>query len=62
MILAIDMGNTNIVLGGIDEQTVYFVERITTNQAKTDLEYAVNIKDILEIHVLRCAPLKYHPS
>ena len=50
MILAIDMGNTNIVLGGIDEQTVYFVERITTNQAKTDLEYAVNIKDILEIH------------
>ncbi len=49
MILAIDMGNTNIVLGGIDEQKTYFVERITTNLGKTDLEYAVNIKDILEI-------------
>ncbi|MDO5417881.1 MAG: type III pantothenate kinase [Lachnospiraceae bacterium] len=50
MILAIDMGNTNIVLGGIDEHKTYFVERITTNQAKTDLEYAVNLKDILEIY------------
>ena len=50
MILAIDMGNTNIVLGGIDEHKTYFVERITTNPAKTDLEYAVNVKDILEIY------------
>ncbi len=53
MILAIDMGNTNIVLGGIDEERTYFVERITTNQAKTDLEYAVNLKDILEIYQIR---------
>lgn len=50
MILAIDMGNSNIVLGGIDEAKTYFVERITTNQGKTDLEYAINIKNILEIH------------
>ena len=50
MILAIDMGNTNIVLGGIDEHKTYFVERITTNSSKTDLEYAVNVKDILEIY------------
>lgn len=53
MILAIDMGNTNIVLGGIDEHKTYFVERITTNQAKTDLEYAVNLKDVLEIYHIR---------
>ena len=26
MILAIDMGNTNIVLGGIDEKQTYFIE------------------------------------
>ena len=25
MILAIDMGNTNIVLGGIDEKQTYFI-------------------------------------
>ncbi len=50
MILAIDMGNTNIVIGGIDSAQTYFVERITTNHVKTGLEYAINIKNILEIH------------
>ena len=30
MILAIDMGNTNIVLGGIDEKETYFIERVFT--------------------------------
>lgn len=50
MILTIDMGNSNIVIGGIDDSQTYFVERVTTNRGKTDLEYAVNIKSILEIH------------
>lgn len=50
MILAIDMGNTNIVIGAIDDKKTYFVERVTTSHGKTDLEYAVNIKSILEIH------------
>lgn len=50
MILAIDMGNTNIVIGGIDSEKTYFVERITTNHVKTSLEYAINIKNIFEIH------------
>ena len=50
MILTIDMGNTNIVVGGIDHKKTYFVERITTNKDKTDLEYAVTFKNILEIH------------
>lgn len=50
MILALDMGNTNIVVGGIDNEKTYFVERITTDLVKTSLEYAVSIKNILEIH------------
>ena len=50
MILAIDMGNTNIVVGGIDDTKTYFVERVTTDHHKTDLESAVTIKNILEIH------------
>ena len=50
MILTIDMGNSNIVIGGIDDSQTYFVERVTTNRGKTDLEYAVNIKSILEIY------------
>ena len=28
MILAIDMGNTNTVIGGIDETKTYFIERV----------------------------------
>lgn len=50
MILAIDMGNTNTVIGGIDDERTYFIERITTDQERTDTEYAVSIKNILEMH------------
>ena len=50
MILAIDMGNTNIVIGCIDDKQTYFVERVTTSHDKTGTEYAINIKNILEIH------------
>lgn len=49
MILALDMGNSNIVIGCIDSQKTYFVERVTTDHAKTGTEYAINIKNILEI-------------
>lgn len=50
MILAIDIGNTNIVIGAIDSGQTCFVERITTNHLNTGTEYAINIKNILEIH------------
>lgn len=50
MILAIDMGNTNIVIGCIDHQHTYFVERVTTSHNKTDTEYAIHIKNIFEMH------------
>ena len=50
MILAIDMGNTNTVIGGIDEEKTYFIERVTTDQNRTDTEYAVAIKNVLEMH------------
>ena len=50
MILAFDVGNTNIVLGGIDEKNVYFLSRLSTHLDKTDDEYAVLIKTILDLH------------
>lgn len=58
MILTLDMGNTNIVVGGIDKEKTYFVERITTSQGKTDLEYAINIKNILEIHKIQLSEIE----
>ena len=50
MILAIDIGNTNLVIGGMDEEKIYFTERISTNHTKTELEYAVDIKIILDLY------------
>ena len=53
MILAVDMGNSNIVVGGLDDQSTYFEERITTDDRKTSLEYAIMLKNILEIHKVK---------
>ena len=53
MILAIDIGNTNIVLGCIDEEKLYFIERLSTNISKMELEYAIDIKMVLDIHGIR---------
>ena len=51
MILAVDVGNTNIVVGTVGkEEGVAFVERISTDHKKTDLEYAVMFRTILELH------------
>ena len=58
MILAIDMGNTNIVLGGIDEKQTYFIERVTTDQGRTDTEYAIHFKNILEMHHIQLSDIE----
>lgn len=50
MILAIDMGNSNIVIGCIDDTTTYFVERLSTDKSKTALEYAIGFKTVLELY------------
>lgn len=50
MILAIDIGNTNIVLGCIENEKIYFIERLSTERKRTELEYAVSIKNVLEIY------------
>ena len=53
MILAIDIGNTNIVVGCIEEEKIYFIERISTDHTKTELEYAIALKTILDIHHIK---------
>lgn len=50
MILAIDMGNTNIVIGCVKPGRILFEERISTDATKTELEYAVILKTIFDIH------------
>ena len=50
MILAIDIGNTNIVLGCFDDDNIILRERISTNHTATTIEYAATIKTAFEMH------------
>lgn len=50
MILTIDIGNTNIILGGFDEDTLCFSSRISTDINKTEDEYAACIKSVLSLY------------
>ncbi len=58
MILAIDIGNTNIVVGCIDKEKTYFIERLSTVRTKTELEYAVDLKTILDIYHIKRTELE----
>ena len=53
MILAIDIGNTNIVVGCIDDEKIYFIERLSTVRTKTELEYAIDLKTVLDIYHIK---------
>lgn len=50
MILAIDIGNTNIVIGCFEGSSIKFTERLSTNHKATELEYAILFKNVLEIY------------
>ena len=58
MILAIDIGNTNIVLGCMEEGKCIFVERLSTVRTKTELEYEIDIKNVLDIYHIKRSELK----
>lgn len=58
MILAIDIGNTNIVVGCIDKEKIYFIERLSTVRTKTELEYAIDIKTVLDIYHIKKAEIE----
>ncbi|MCD7738611.1 MAG: type III pantothenate kinase [Lachnospiraceae bacterium] len=50
MILAVDIGNTNLVIGCIEGERICFEERLSTNISKTELEYVVDFITILNLH------------
>ena len=50
MILAIDIGNTNIVIGGFEDSKIMFCERISTDRNLTTLEYMITLKNLFEIN------------
>jgi type III pantothenate kinase len=48
MLLALDVGNSNIVIGCIENGEIVHVFRMVTDINKTEFEYAVEMKNILE--------------
>lgn len=48
MLLAIDIGNTNIVIGCIHDDQIKFEARIATDRTRTSDQYGVEIKNMLE--------------
>ena len=50
MVLAVDIGNSNVVVGCFQGEEILFVERLSTNRNSTALEYAVLIKTVLELN------------
>ncbi|MBE6979586.1 MAG: type III pantothenate kinase [Ruminococcaceae bacterium] len=53
MILTVDVGNSNIVLGGIREDEIAFEARLRTDATKTSDEYCIDLKMILEVYHIK---------
>ena len=52
MILTVDIGNSNIVLGMVDEGNILFEARLRTDATKTSDEYCIELKMLLEVYNL----------
>lgn len=52
MILTVDVGNSNIVLGGVRDDEIVFEARLRTDATKTSDEYCIDLKMILEVYKL----------
>lgn len=50
MILTIDVGNTNTVIGGFDDDRLVFESRISTDHGRMEDEYAITLADILRLY------------
>ena len=58
MILAVDIGNSNIVIGGVEGDEIRFEARLRTDATKTSDEYCIDLKMILEVYETRTKDLE----
>ena len=58
MILTIDVGNSNIVLGAVQEEQILFEARLRTDATKTSDEYCIDLKMILEVYRVDAAQIE----
>jgi len=58
MILTVDVGNSNIVLGAVEGTEIVFEARLRTDTTKTSDEYCVDLKILLDVHNLCSADIE----
>ena len=57
MLLAIDIGNTNLLIGCFQDDQLLFKARIATDRARTSDQYGVEIKNMLEAYGFRISQI-----
>ena len=57
MILALDIGNTNITLGCFNEDKLLFISRGATDPSRMEDQYALELRDILDIYGVKARQL-----
>ena len=58
MLLAIDIGNTNLVIGCFRDDKILFKARIATDRTRTSDQYGVEIKNMLEAYGVNRSDIK----
>ncbi len=58
MVLTVDIGNTNIVVGLFEGERLLFLDRLATDRYATEFEYLVRVRSLLKFHGLQTAPLE----
>ena len=57
MLLAIDIGNTNLVIGCIENDEILFKARIATDRTRTSDQYGVEIKSMIEAYGVKVSQI-----
>ena len=58
MLLAIDIGNTNLVIGCFQEDRIVFKARIATDRTRTSDQYGVEIKNMMEAYGVQVSDIE----
>ena len=58
MILTVDVGNSNIVLGGVKGSEICFEARLRTDATKTSDEYCIDLKMILDVYGVQATDIE----
>ena len=53
MILAVDIGNTNIVVGFLDKTNIVAQGRVGTDKKKTDMDFLIQLKLMLSVYSIK---------